>query len=219
MTKTRLLIVDDHTVLRSGLRLLLNSQPDMEVIGDASDGDEAVEKVKLLHPEVVVMDITMPGMNGLEATKEIHTAFPRTRILILTMHEDVSYVRQFLQAGAIGYVIKKAADTELTAAIRAVARGEVFVYSSLTQALLDDYAHAGGEDRRAPDEKDVLSDRGREVLKLLARGYTHQAIADRLFLSIKTVETYKSRLMEKLGLRGRAEVVRYALSRGWLEPE
>ncbi len=219
MSRIRLLIADDHTVLRAGLTMLLNAQADMEVVGEASDGKEAVEKARALRPDVVLMDIAMPGAGGLEATKQICRALPKTKVLVLTMHNDESYLRQFLQAGAAGYVLKKAADTELTDAIRAVHRGDVFVYPSLTKALLNDYLglpKSAGEDEI---EEDILSEREREVLKLIALGYTHQQIADRLYLSIKTVETYKARLMEKLNLRGRADLVRYALSRGWLEQE
>lgn len=219
MSRIRLLIADDHTVLRAGLTMLLNAQADMEVVGEASDGKEAVEKARALRPDVVLMDITMPGVGGLEATKQICRALPKTKVLVLTMHDDESYLKQFLQAGATGYVLKKAADTELTDAIRAVYRGDVFVYPSLTKALLNDYLGLPKIAKEDAREADILSEREREVLKLIALGYTHQQIADRLYLSIKTVETYKARLMEKLNLRGRADLVRYALSRGWLESE
>jgi two-component system response regulator NreC len=219
MSRIRLLIADDHTVLRAGLTMLLNAQPDIEVVGEATDGREAVEKARALRPDVVLMDITMPGVGGLEATKQICRALPKTKVLVLTMHDDESYLKQFLQAGAAGYVLKKAADTELTDAIRAVYRGDVFVYPSLTKALLNDYLGTPSAAQKEEEEKELLSEREREVLKLIALGYTHQQIADRLYLSIKTVETYKTRLMEKLNLRGRADLVRYALSRGWLESE
>ena len=217
MSRIRLLIADDHTVLRAGLTMLLNAQADMEVVGEASDGKEAVEKARALRPDVVLMDIAMPGVGGLEATKQICRALPKTKVLVLTMHNDESYLRQFLQAGAAGYVLKKAADTELTDAIRAVHRGDVFVYPSLTRAVLNDYLGLSSAAEKEKEEKEILSEREREVLKLIALGYTHQQIADRLYLSVKTVETYKARLMEKLNLRGRADLVRYALSRGWLE--
>jgi len=219
MSRIRLLIADDHTVLRAGLTMLLNAQADMEVVGEASDGKEAVEKARALRPDVVLMDITMPGGGGLEATKQICRVLSKTKVLVLTMHDDESYLKQFLQAGAAGYVLKKAADTELTDAIRAVYRGDVFVYPSLTKALLTDYLGLPHNAKEVKREEDILSEREREVLKLIALGYTHQQIADRLYLSVKTVETYKARLMDKLNLRGRADLVRYALSRGWLESE
>lgn len=217
MSRIRLLIADDHTVLRAGLTMLLNAQPDMVVVGEANDGKDAVEKARALRPDVVLMDVQMPGGGGLGATREIRRSHPTTQVLVLTMHDDESYLRQFLHAGAAGYVLKKAADTELVEAIRTVHRGDVFVYPSLIKSLL------AGELARLPagrePDKDALSEREREVLKLTALGYTHQQIADRLFLSVKTVETYKARVMDKLDLRGRAELVRYAMARGWLEPE
>jgi two-component system response regulator NreC len=216
----RLVIVDDHTLLRSGLKMLLNAQHDMDVVGEASDGKDALEKVASLRPDVVIMDISMPGMGGLEATRELRRLQPQCKVLVLTMHTDPSYLRQLLQAGAAGYVLKRAADTELTDAIRAVYRGDLFVYSSLTRTLLDAHPHPGQTAREHSDEEaDALSEREREVLKLIARGFTHQQAAEQLFLSVKTVETYKARLMDKLGLRGRADIVRYALSRGWLDPD
>jgi two-component system response regulator NreC len=199
--------------------MLLNAQPDMEVVGEASDGAEAVAKARDLCPDVLLMDIAMPGTGGLEATKQICGSLPQTRVLVLTMHDDESYLRQFLLAGAAGYVLKKAADSELTDAIRAVHRGDVFVYPSLTKALLTGYLADPPGPNECAEEKELLSEREREVLQLVALGYTHRQIAERLFLSIKTVETYKARLMEKLSLRGRADLVRYAMSRGWLEPE
>jgi two-component system, NarL family, response regulator NreC len=217
MSHIRLLIADDHTVLRTGLKMLLNAQFDMKVIGEAADGKEAVEKARDLRPDVVLLDISMPGMGGLEATQLIARGLPKTRVLVLTMHDDASYLRQLLQAGAAGYILKKAADTELTDAIRAVYRGDLFVYHSLTKALLVGCVGPTRNGKPAIEEKDPLSDREREVVKLVALGYTHQQVADQLFLSIKTVETYKARAIEKLNLRGRAELVRYAQLHGWLE--
>jgi two-component system, NarL family, response regulator NreC len=218
MPRIRVLIADDHAVLRAGLKMLLNAQPDIEVVGEASDGQEAVEQAQTLHPDVVLMDISMPSLGGLEATKQIRHTLGRTQVLVLTMHDDESYLRQFLQAGAAGYVLKRAADTELTDAIRAVYRGDLFLYPSLAKALLAAYLQPP-PDVQERKKREILSEREREVLQLVALGYTHQQIADRLCLSVKTVETHKKHAMEKLDLRGRAQLVRYALQRGWLESE
>ena len=221
MDKIRLLIVDDHPVVRAGLRTLLGSQPDMEVVGEADDGAKALECALRIEPDVVVMDITMKGMSGLTATREIVNRLPETKVLVLTMHEDEEYLRQMLEIGATGYVLKQAVDTELAVAIRAVQRGEVYLYSSFTKVLLGDLSG----DEEAPDEQsdksdyELLSRREREVLRLVALGYTNRQIADQLFLSVKTVETYRSRTMEKLGLKSRAALVRYALRQGLLDDE
>lgn len=220
MKKIRLLLADDHTVLRAGLRMLLNAQPDMEVVGEAVDGAEAVERALELKPDVVLMDITMGSMSGLAATREIKDRIPQTRVLVLTMHDDEEYLRQMLEAGATGYVLKRAADTELVVAIRAVQRGEVFLYPSFTRVLLGDLLRKRGVDSDSQqDSYELLSQREREVLRLVALGYTSQQIADQLFLSVKTIETYRGRLMGKLNLKGRAALVRYALRKGLLNHE
>lgn len=217
MNKIRLLLADDHAVLRAGLRTLLNSQPDIEVVAEAADGKEAVRKSIEIAPDIVLMDITMPGLTGLEATREIKRQNPAIKVLVLTVHEDGSYLHQMLRAGASSYVPKKAADTELLAAIRATYQGEHFIHSSMTAGLV---AELRGRDVATwveSKDQDGLSKREGEVLRLLAMGYTNQQVADKLFLSIKTVETYKARLKEKLGLQGRAELVRYAMRRGLLD--
>jgi two-component system response regulator NreC len=213
MEPIKILIADDHAVLRSGLRLLLNAQPDFEVVGEASTGEETVERATALQPDVLLLDIAMPDLNGLEAARRIRQQAPDLRILVLTMYDDEAYLRQFLEMGAAGYVLKKAADTELAAAIRAVHRGESFVYPSLMGSLIDSYlkqpsspAATEGDDRLSPREVDVL--------RLVALGYTNQQIADELCIGVSTVETHRTRIMEKLGLRGRAQLVRYALARG-----
>lgn len=217
MDKIRILLADDHAVVRAGLRMLINAQPDMEVVGEAADGREAIEQAETLCPDVVLLDLTMPGLGGLSALGVIREKAPGTKVLVLTMHDDEGYLRQVLGAGGSGYVVKKAADMELLSAIRAVRRGEVYVHSSLTKALVE-----GVFDRRvegeagASDRFEDLSEREKEVLRLLARGYTNQQIADALFLSVKTIETYRARLMEKLKLRTRAELVHYALKKGLL---
>ena len=211
--RIRILLADDHTVLRSGLRALLSAQADLEVAGEAADGGEALRLAQTLKPDVVVMDIGMPGVSGIDATARIRRELPATKVLILSMHDDQGYLRQALRAGASGYVLKKAADTELLAAIRAAARGEVFLDPSLAKGFVEDVVLPKAQEPDIP----MLSDREREVLHLLARGHTNQQVADRLCIGVKSVETYKARLMEKLGLKGRAELVRYALTHGLLK--
>jgi DNA-binding NarL/FixJ family response regulator len=210
--RIRILLADDHTVLRAGLRALLAAQPDLEVVGEAADGAEAVRLARTLMPDVVVMDIGMPGTSGMDATARIRRDLTTVRVLVLSMHDDQGYLRQALKAGASGYVLKRAADTTLLAAIRAAARDEVYLDPSMAKGLVEEVVRPGGAGRGpAP-----LSDREQDVLRLLARGHTNQQVADRLCIGIKTVETYKARLMEKLGLKGRAELVRYAIQHGFL---
>jgi DNA-binding NarL/FixJ family response regulator len=211
--RIRILLADDHAVLRAGLRALLTAQGDLEVVGEASDGAEAVRLTQSLRPDVVVMDIGMPGVSGIDATARIKRDLPVVKVLILSMHDDRGYLRQVLRAGASGYVLKKAADTELLAAIRAAARGEVFLDPALAKALVDEIIEPKLPGGKTP----ALSERERDVLRLIARGHTNRQVADRLCISVKSVETYKARLMEKLGLRGRAELVRYALQQGLLK--
>ncbi len=213
MEPIKILIADDHAVLRSGLRLLLNAQPDFEVVGEASTGEETVERAMSLQPDVLLLDIAMPDLNGLEAARRIRQQAPDLRIIVLTMYDDEAYLRQFLEMGAAGYVLKKAADTELAAAIRAVHRGESFVYPSLMGRLIDSYLKQPSLPATTEDN-DGLSPREVDVLRLVALGYTNQQIADELCIGVSTVETHRTRIMEKLGLRGRAQLVRYALARG-----
>lgn len=215
MGKIKLLLADDHTIFRAGLKTLLNAQPDIMVVAEAADGDEAVRKSRETAPDIVLMDITMPRLNGLEATREIKKRNPEIKVLALTMHEDESYLYQMLRAGASGYVPKKAADTELLDAIRATYRGEHFIHSSMTARLVAELCDKKMVTTEA--SQDQLSQRERDVLRLLAMGHTNQEIADRLYLSIKTVETYKARIKEKLGIQGRAELVRYAIQTGLLD--
>lgn len=216
--RTRILIADDHAVLRAGLRVLLNAQPDMQVVGEAEDGESAIREILSLRPEVALIDVNMPRLDGLEAIRRLKTAAPEVRVLVLTMYDDEGYLRRALEYGAAGYVLKRAADSELMAAIRAVARGETYVYPSLTHLLVNRYLGRADEARSAPSQAG-LSERETEVLKLLAAGYTSQQVGEQLALSAKTVETYKARVMEKLGLRSRAELVRYALRHGLLTPD
>lgn len=221
MNKLRILIADDHGVLRAGLRVLLNAEPDMQVVAEAEDGATAIAKAREHEPDIVLLDVSMPGTGGLQAIRHIKRAAPAAKVLILSMHDDESYLREALKAGASGYALKKAADVELLSAIRAVHRGEIFLDPSLTRILVSELI--GGEGKAKPEQADWgvdrLSDREREVLRLLAQGHTSQQVADMLFLSLKTVETYKARIMTKLGLHNRAQLVRYALQVGLLSPE
>lgn len=220
MQRIRILVVDDHPVVRAGLRALLTTQLDLEVVGEASDGAAAVQQALALKPDVVIMDITMGENDGLAATREIISHLPRTRVLVLSMHAEEEYLRQMLAAGATGYVLKRAADTELAVAIRAVHRGEVFLYPTFTRVLLRDFSQSRDPDAGTrQDSYELLSPREKEVLRLVALGYTNRQVADRLFLSVKTIETYRSRLVEKLGLRSRSALVRYAMRRGLLSGE
>lgn len=212
--KIRVLLADDHAVLRGGLRALLSLEPDMDVVGEVSTGEEAVERVRALRPHVVVMDLAMPGMGGMEATRQVMALDVGTRVLILTSHAEEEYLLPVLEAGASGYVQKTSADKDLILAVRTVARDEVFLYPSATRLLLRGYKTAGqGEDDPLHD----LSEREREVLQLTAEGYGSGEIGKKLFLSPKTVDTYRSRLMQKLGLTHRAELVRFALDTGVLK--
>jgi len=220
VTKIRILIADDHVVLRSGLRRLLNEQPDIEVIGEANDGNEAITRTDELVPDVLLLDITMPGLGGIDTIRIVKARMPKVAILVLTMHEDEGHFIEALKAGASGYVPKKAADTELIAAIRAVNRGEVFIYSSFAKTMVTRMIHGESSyQEEAVDRYERLSQREQEVLKAVAQGYTNQQIANQLYLSVKTVETYKARIMEKLNLHGRAELVRFALQHGLLIQE
>jgi len=219
MNKIRLLVADDHPVVRAGLRMLLATQPDMEVVGEAVDGDTAVERALEFKPDVVVMDLTMAGMDGLAATREIVNRLPHTRVVVLTMHDNEEYLRQALEAGATGYVLKEAVDTEIAVAIRVVQRGEVFLYPSFTRVLLGDLLQTDETDDTSQQYSyELLSEREKDVLRLVALGDTNREIAERLFLSVRTVETYRARLMEKLNLKSRGELVRYALRKG-LRPD
>ena len=205
------LIVDDHAVLRAGLRALLNLQPDIEVVGEAAEGAEALTMVQRLQPDVVLMDISLPGMDGLEVTAKLKKAHPNVKVLILTMHDDRGFLYPALKAGASGYVVKRAADTELLNAIRSAYRGDVFLDPSMARVMTEDYME------QVATEK-WLSDRERKVLGLIAEGCTYKEMAKLLAVSVKTIESYRERIKEKLGLNTRAEMVRYALQKGLLRP-
>lgn len=218
MNKIRILIVDDHVLVREGLRNLLEGQSDIEVVGEATDGNEAVEKVPKLKPDVILMDITMPGMNGLEATRLIKEQSPEVKVLVLTMHESDEYFFKMLSAGASGYFVKGGSSSELISAVRAVNRGDVFLYPTMAKRLLNDYlkrAEAGEE----KESYDGLTNREREVLKLIAEGHTNQEVAELLVLSPTTVQTHRAHIMAKLGLRNHTELIKYALRRGLITLE
>lgn len=212
----RVLLVDDHAVLRGGLRALLRLEPDLDVVGEVGSGEAALERVQALRPDVVVMDLTMPGMGGLEATRQITALGVPTRVLILTSHPEEEYLLEVLEAGASGYVRKTSAEEDLVHAIRMVSRDEVFLYPHATKLLLKGYKTA--EEKGEASPLDELSEREREVLTLAAQGYGSAEIGKKLFLSPKTVDTYRSRLMQKLGFTHRAELVRFALDTGVLRP-
>jgi two-component system, NarL family, response regulator NreC len=215
---TRILLADDHSVLRSGLRLLLESNPNFQVVGEASTGFEALAIVEELQPDLVLLDLSMPGLGGLDVLPHLKEALPRVKILILTMYEDSQYLKQAIQHGASGYILKKAVDVELISAIDTVMHGEMYVHPSMTKSLLEDLLPNSGENEGL-ELWDSLSDREQEVLKLVALGHTSAEIAGQLSLSTKTVETYRARGMEKLGLRTRAALVRYALKSGLISGE
>jgi DNA-binding NarL/FixJ family response regulator len=212
----RVLLVDDHPVLRSGLEALLDLEDGMRVVGQASTGEEGVEKARLLRPTVVVMDLAMPGMDGLEATREIVAQETGTRVLVLTSQAEDEFLLPVLEAGGSGFVRKTSADEDLIHAIRTVARNEVFLYPSATRLLLRQYRAIDQKGTDDPLEK--LSEREREVLGLTAEGFSSAEIGKKLFLSPKTVDTYRARLMQKLGLSHRSELVRLALQTGLLKP-
>lgn len=214
----RILVTDDHAVLRAGLTALLNAEADLTVVGEAADGHECLDVAQAMQPDVILLDINMPGMNGLEVLPRLRQIAPQSRVLVLTMHDDITYLRQVLQAGGAGYVLKQAADKELLSAIRTVYHGGAYLHPAHAQSLLADPAPTP-----APTANDgngqlaQLSERELEVLTLIALGYSNKEIAEKLFLSVKTVETYKARIMEKLELTTRAALVRFALQHKLLD--
>jgi DNA-binding NarL/FixJ family response regulator len=213
-TPLRILLADDHVTVRHGLKLLIDSQADMTVISEASDGNAALQSAILLKPDVVVMDISMPGMNGLAATRALKQKQPGIAIVTLTRHGDDAYVQELLRAGVSGYVLKQSAPTELLQAIRAAAAGGQYLDSALTARVT---ARLLGRAGKATQPAATLSERESEVLRLIASGYSNKEIAARLSLSVKTVEAHKANAMRKLDLRGRIDIVKYAVLQGWLE--
>jgi two-component system response regulator NreC len=217
MSAIRVLIADDHAVLRAGLRMLLGAHRDIEVVGDVADGVEAAACARELRPDVVLLDLSMPGPRSGSVIRSVLRASPNTRVLILSMHDDAAYLRSALSAGASGYLVKRAADSELLSAIRAVHAGRTFV--DMTETSGRAQATSVSEATAASETPKRLSRREREVLRLLAQGHSNQQIADDIRLSVKTVETYRTRLSEKLRLKGRAELYRYAQESGLLDPD
>jgi two-component system response regulator NreC len=212
MSKIRLLLVDDHQVVRAGLRMLFTAEEDMEIVGEAGNAEEALQAVHKLKPDVVLMDVAMPGTSGIEATRRIKEMDPNTTILALTMHEDEQYFFEMLNAGASGYIPKRAAPDDLVSAIRVVSEGNVFLYPTLAKLLLQDFLQ-----RSEPDSEkkaDALTPREREVLTLIAEGQTNRQIAEALVISPKTVDRHRENIMRKLNLHGRVELVKYAIKKG-----
>ncbi|KKB34350.1 response regulator [Bacillus thermotolerans] len=217
MQVIRTLIVDDHAIVRAGVKMLLGKQQDIEVVGEAADGQEAIEKALSLKPDLVIMDLSMPpGKNGLEATRELKQSLPDTHVLILTMHDDENYLFRVLQAGASGYVLKNALDSELLSAVDAVSQGRAYLHPSAAKSLVEDFLSRVNEGEDLSSYK-RLSNREEEILTFIAKGYSNKEIAETLYISVKTVESHKSKIMDKLGLHKRHELVTYAMKKGLLD--
>jgi two-component system, NarL family, response regulator NreC len=210
----RAVVVDDHAVVRSGIRLLLEREDDLEVVGEAGNGKDAIFAVRALKPDVILLDVVMPGESGIDVLPSLLKESPQTKVLVLSMQDDPSYVREAFAAGASGYVLKEAADEEVVAAVREIANGGRYVHPALGARMVTAEAEA-----RAAAEADPLSEREREVLRLLALGHTNQEIAKMLYISVRTAETHRAHIMQKLRISTRAELVRYALAQGLLEPD
>jgi two-component system response regulator NreC len=209
--KIRILLADDHAVVRQGFKMILAAQPDFEIVGEAGNGREAIELAETLGPDVVVMDVAMPELNGIEATRRLCAASPRTRVLALSMHKDSVYVREILRAGARGYLLKDAIDRDLLDAVRAIARGDGYISPAVSEAVLTDYR------KHVTNPIDMLTTREREVLQLIAEGKTNKEIANHLGLSVYTVDAHRGRIMEKLNLHSTGELVRFAVRNGLID--
>jgi two-component system response regulator NreC len=216
VSQIRILLADDHTIIRSGLKLLLEQQPDFKVVGEASNGREAVELAARHHPQVVVLDIGMPQLNGIEATRQILTQEPQTQVVILSMHSDEGYVLRALKAGARAYILKNSAEADLIRAVRTVAEGKSFFSPVISQMLLEDYVRRV-KDKEVEDTYDLLTPREREVLQLLAEGRTNKEVANILNLSLYTVETHRGNILQKLNLHGTPELILYAVRKGIIQ--
>lgn len=215
MLKKRVLIADDHALVREGIAAFLKLCDDIEVVGEASDGIEAIEKTNKLHPDIIIMDINMPKLGGLEATIEIKKTHPDIKVLVLTQYEDREYISRFLKAGVSGYLLKKAVGSDLVAALKAIIRGDLYLYSSVASEVVKGYLHGDSKlniDTTDPYEK--LTDREKQVLKLVAEGYTHKEVADMLFISVKTVVAHQTNIGEKLGIHNRAGLIKFAIQKG-----
>lgn len=218
MTEIRLLLVDDHAVIRTGLRMLLESQRDMLIVGEAATGMEALELAERLKPDIIVMDITLPDVSGIEVTRRLKRQQPETAIVALTIHEDEQYFFEMLQAGAAGYVPKRAAPEDLIHAIRAAHSGEIYLYPSLAKALVSDFLSRSADEPEQSALGESLTPREAEVLELLAEGLSNEEIADRLVISRHTVARHRENLMRKLRLHNRSELVKYAIRKGMIAP-
>jgi DNA-binding NarL/FixJ family response regulator len=214
MSRIRVLIADDHAILREGLRALLKLADDIEVVGEASDGRQAVERSAALSPDVILMDVNMPGLGGMEATLEIRRAQPEVKILVLTQYEDREYIRRFLQAGVSGYILKRSAGAELTSAIRAASRGGLVLDPEIAKEALRDSGPAGEARTGTASPYDALTDREKQVLKLVAEGHSNKEVAELLGVSVKTAMSHREHLMEKLDLHSRTELIKFALREG-----
>jgi DNA-binding NarL/FixJ family response regulator len=212
---TRILIADDHAIVRSGLKRVLDAKPDMEVVAEAEDGAEAVEKALKEDVHLAILDVSMPRMTGIQAAAELHEREPELKILMLSMHDSEQFLFEALKAGASGYVLKSGADTDIVDAVRAAMRGDSYLYPSAVTTLVRDYVDRGG---RGEEQFDVLTPRELEVLKLIAEANTSKEIADKLFISIKTVDRHRQNILDKLGMRDRVELTRYAIRRGLIQP-
>ncbi len=213
MPKKKVLIADDHALVREGISAFLKLSEDFEVVAEASDGIEAIEKTAKYRPDIVIMDINMPKLGGLEATVEIKKTQPDTKILVLTQYEDREYINRFLKAGVSGYLLKKAVGSDLITGLKAISRGELYLYSSIATEVVTRYLHGDiGSDAEDPYEK--LSDREKQVLKLIAEGYTHKEMADMLHISAKTVIAHQTNIGEKLGIHSRAGFIKFSIQKG-----
>jgi DNA-binding NarL/FixJ family response regulator len=212
---TRILIADDHAIVRSGLKRVLDAKPDLEVVAEAEDGADAVEQALAEDVHLAILDVSMPRMTGIQAAAELQKRKPELKILILSMHDSEQFLFEALKAGASGYVLKSGADTDIVDAVRAAMRGESYLYPSAVASLVRDYVDRGG---RGEEQFDVLTPRELEVLKLIAEANTSKEIADKLFISIKTVDRHRQNILDKLGMRDRVELTRYAIRRGLLQP-
>jgi len=217
MTEIRLLLVDDHDVVRTGLKMLLEGQPDLIIVGEAKNGLQAIALASSISPDVVVMDLTLPDISGIEATRQLKIEHPDIAVVALTIHEDEQYFFEMLQAGASGYIPKRAAPEDLISAIRAAAKNEIYIYPSLTKALVTDYLSRGSQETRSPS-MDSLTAREEEVLALLAEGLSNEEIGEKLSISKHTVARHRENLMRKLELHSRSELVKYAIRKGIISP-
>jgi len=208
---TKILLADDHTIVRQGLKLIISSHADLQVIGEAANGREVLELAEKLKPDLILMDVAMPELNGIEATRRLHQISPRTKVLVLSMHKEAVYVREILKAGARGYILKDAIDTELISAIQSVARGDGYISPAVSGTLLSDYR------QNITNPLDLLSSREREVLQLIAEGKTNKEVATRLNLSVYTVDSHRGKIMEKLNLHSTGELVRFAMKQGLVD--